>query len=118
MSRKRLRILVLDDDRSITDLLADLLEPLFAITVANSFDEGQAALAKRRYDIFLCDYLVDGVASTAFLTSVAARHPGLRRVLMSGSPLRDWREMLARGVVVAALAKPFTLDELCAVIAQ
>ena len=63
----------------------------------------------------IADALGGGV-STLFLETVAVRHPAVRRVLMSGSPHREWHSILDRGVVVATLAKPFDLNQLWAVI--
>jgi DNA-binding NtrC family response regulator len=115
MNSQRLHILVLDDDWSITNLLACLLEPEADVTTAHSFDEARAALAVgAAFDVLLCDYRVDGVASSAFLACVAACHPRLRRVLMTGSPLREWEVMLTLGVVAVALRKPFTIEQLSA----
>ncbi|MCU1278009.1 MAG: hypothetical protein JWM53_1555 [bacterium] len=116
MSGERLHILVLDDDPAIIELIEDVLGAECAITVANTIDEASAALEVGYYDILLCDLMTDGVVSTAFLDTVAARHPALRRVLMSGCPTHEWQGMLDRSVVVAALSKPFELTELWAVI--
>ena len=116
MRNECMRILVLDDDRAITGVIEDVLRPVCALTIANSFDEAAAALCMNHYDLFLCDYMIDGLPSTLFLEAVALRHPSLRCVLMTGSPRHEWNGMLVRGVVVAALSKPFDLNQLRAVI--
>jgi two-component system, cell cycle response regulator CpdR len=113
---ERLHILVLDDDPVITELIADVLGAECSVTVANTIDEASAALELGDYDLLLCDLMIDSVVSTAFLETVAARRPALRRVLISGSPNHEWQGMLERGVVVAALSKPFESNELWAVI--
>src|ERR1700744_4339856 len=117
MSGERLHILVLDDDPTITDLVEDVLGADCSITIANTIDDARAALEAGQYEVLLCDYVLDGASSTAFLESVAVHHPALRRVLMTGTSNAEWRDMLDRGVVVSALSKPFDLNQLWAVIA-
>lgn len=111
----RFHIMVVDDDPSITQTIEDILGLRCAacsVAVANSIDEASAELASGSPDTLLCDYMIDGVASTAFLETTAERFPALRRILMTGSPRREWQDLLSRGVVGAVLTKPFELSQL------
>ena len=112
----KLRVLILDDDPAITELLADLLASDCAVTIANQIDAAMAALDIDGTDLLLCDYRLDGAPSTGFLEAVALRYPTVRRVLMTGSPSREWQPILDRGLVVAALIKPFGLNQLWALL--
>jgi DNA-binding NtrC family response regulator len=119
MDGERLHIVVLDDDPDVTVLIEEGLGSICtgcAITVTNSIEDASAALEVGRNDVLLSDYRIGRGVSTEFLETMAVRHPELRRVLMSGSPSAEWQGMLDRGVVGAALAKPFDLNQLWAVL--
>jgi DNA-binding NtrC family response regulator len=114
MEDERLRVLVVDDDWTITGMLEDILGRTCSVEVAHSVGEARRALQERAFDVLFCDWILDDVPSRGFLGRVAADHPSLRRVLMTGSPGHEWRDLLDGGVVCSALAKPFDLGALWA----
>jgi DNA-binding NtrC family response regulator len=116
MKEQALQILVVDDESEITSALEAALGPDHCVVLAQTIDEARRVLQDWRFDLLLCDWLLAGVASRPFLEEVAARQPSLHRILMTGSPPREWQQLVDRGVVSSTLIKPFLLGELWAVI--
>jgi len=112
MGATRLHVLVVDDDPGITGLFADILGGSCDVLIAHDVAAARAAVARRPPDVLLCDYRLDGTTSAAFLAEVAATAPETRRVLVTGSPIGDWRGLAEDGLVVAVLRQPFELADL------
>jgi PAS domain S-box-containing protein len=113
------RVLVMDDDPAIRTLTANMLEFLgFEAEVA--VDGGQAveyyrrALSKGRpFDSVILDLIVPGgMGAKETVAQLSELHPGVHAILASGyaqdPAVTEYRENGFR----AAIAKPFTLEEL------
>jgi len=111
----RPRILVVEDDRQLSRMLADLLESEgYAVTLA--FD-GQRALHEgltRPYDVLLLDRGLPAIEGLDVLTRLRSRGVLTPALILSalGNPA-DRVEGLDRGAE-DYLAKPFDIDELLA----
>jgi len=116
MEEQALQILVVDDESGITSALEEALRPAHRVVLARTVDEARRAVQERRFDLLLCDWFLAGVPSRPFLEELAASQPSLLRVLMSGSPPREWQDLVDRGLVSSTLIKPFLLSELWALI--
>ena len=118
---KTFRILVLDDEASIRDFLARILQRSGYESVVAS--DGLTALEIVRNqppDAILCDHRMAGMSGTAFHDAVAELAPDLARrfAFMSGDVLNpELREFaIARGITL--LAKPFDIDTVARTVAQ
>ncbi len=108
-----LRVLVLDDERSIGMLLERWLRLSgYEPTVASSGDEAVRLVREIRFDAVLCDHRMAGMSGTEVFDAIVAERPELatRFVFMSGDAfnpeLRDFVEQRGIGL----LAKPFDRD--------
>ena len=109
-------ILVVDDDASVRATIAAALAALgYAVREAAS---GAAALALVRADVpslVILDYVMPGLDGAETARAIAAIDPDLPIVFSTGhSALRALRA--AAGEEVEVLEKPFTLDELDALL--
>ena len=105
------RVLLVDDQRTVTSLLTALLRQLgFEVVVAHDGDEAMRKLDAEAFDLLLCDIKMaptNGIVLTKRLRA-SEEHQSLTVILMTGD--RN------PGLVVAAkrvgandvLAKPFT----------
>jgi DNA-binding response OmpR family regulator len=116
----RARVLIVDDEVTITNALRRLLGHDHDVTVFNDPVEAMALVRSgHEFDVILCDLMMprlNGVQLHRELSEVApAQVPAL--VLMTGGSVpRDAVALIASGV--PSLCKPFGIDELRAVIAQ
>jgi DNA-binding response OmpR family regulator len=105
----RCSVLVVDDERFIVDLIADVLEDE-GFSVIRAFDGVQATKAIRRRlpDLVIADIMMPYLDGVTLAQSLQKRDPPIPVILMSAGR----REMPAFDGTF--LPKPFDLDELVA----
>jgi CheY-like chemotaxis protein len=113
------RVLVVDDDRSITLVLAQILAA-DGLEVDTAFD-GLAALdkvASKRFDLILSDLRMPRLDGLGLYHALSERHPAMARhvVFMSGDVLDREARTLVESSGVPMLMKPFDIGELRRVI--
>ena len=115
----RLRILVVDDEPTITRMVAMMLGPHgHDLTLASSGEEALARLDAGSFDLILSDLgLGDGMNGWDLLAQVRERANGTRFILSTGWGAQiDPAEVVARGGE-GLLAKPYRLADLLHAIA-
>ena len=121
------RILLLDDDRFMLDVLRDMLDALGGsgrFDVHAEFDARRALAALPRHapDFLICDLAMPEMDGIEFLQAAAARGFGGRVILLSGmdAGVRDAAGELARVLglhVAGTFRKPIALDQLRSAVA-
>jgi signal transduction histidine kinase len=114
-----LRILVVDDEPTITRMVAMMLSPHgHDLTLASSGEEALARLEADSFDLVLSDLgLGDGMNGWDVLDRVRERAPGTRFILSTGWGAQiDPADVVARGGE-GLLAKPYRLTDLLHAIA-
>lgn len=109
------RLLVVDDEPGIADLLRELLESAgYAVHTAASGAEALSLLERSPYDGVVSDLRMPDVDGAALWRSVAQRWPALsRRVLfVTGDTLSPAAERFVADTGCASLDKPFSRREL------
>ena len=108
--RPGVRVLVIDDDPSIRELLEVALSLRGArVMVTTEVDDARRLLARGEVDVALVDEsLGENASGAAFLLEMALIAPRVGRVLMTGAPSVDHVPTAARGIMVR---KPFLLDD-------
>ncbi len=107
-------VLLVEDDEGVRAVVRDLVESL-GYRVREAAD-GRAALARcaeggEAVAVVLTDWVMPGLGGEPFLRELAAHHPGLPVVVMSGYPKGEVPGGLARQVA-ARLEKPVRLAAL------
>jgi len=109
----RPRVLLVEDDMAVRELLADLLAAHgFEVSAAETAEQAEAQAAHESFDLLLSDIDLPGMSGARLAAALAARSPGLRLILMSGYP--DDGE-IARAQLqnkVTLLRKPFSTTTL------
>lgn len=111
--RAGLEVLVVDDDELVAATTGGMLEALghTALTVASAAAALAIVNSSRKLDLLLTDYAMPGTDGAELAAQVRALRPSLPITLVSGYV--HGSEELAP---YSRLAKPFSLDELAAVI--
>lgn len=107
-----LRVLIVDDEPAVLDLLTDIVDTLGH--EATAFADAQSALAEfraRPYDLVLTDLGMPGMTGWEFSRALRALDPGVTLAWITG-----WGEELSEdaarhGDADAVVAKPFTVDD-------
>lgn len=108
-------VLIVDDEAALIAPLAVSLGIFFDVESANSVEEAEIRLGTQTFAVIICDHLMPGEMGLDFLTRLKERHPGMKRILMTGyiNP-----ELIARSMQLAGLSacilKPMTPRELVA----
>jgi two-component system response regulator HydG len=110
-------VLVVDDDKSMCELLADgLSERGFTPTFRTSADEALALLATQDFDVIITDLRMPGLKGTDFCARCALNRPDTPVVLMTAFGNLETAVEAIRAGAYDYLKKPLELDELALVL--
>ena len=111
-------ILVVDDDAGVRATIARALAELgYAVTEAADAETAIALARERSLSLVILDYIMPGMDGAEAAREIAAIDPDLPIVFSTGhAALRALRA--AAGEDVRVLEKPFTLDELDALLRE
>ena len=115
-----LRILAIDDDAAIANMVAEVLGRRgHRVTVAHSADEGLARLEAEQFDLVISDLgLGAGVTGWDLADAVRQRWPKVRFALATGWGAGIDPEEARRRGVEAVLAKPFRSADLLRLVGE
>ena len=107
------KILVVDDDRSLCDLITDLLAGEgYAVSCAPDGLEALAAVERDPPDLIVTDVHMPRLDGRGLVARLAERRLGIPVILMSAAPRPPER------LGAAFVAKPFHLDHLVAAVGR
>jgi len=117
MTQKRSRILVVDVDELVSEMLGEVLADAgFDVFTASSVDEALDAVADSDIDVVLTDVNLKSSSGFELLEHLPERSPSTPAILVTAL-LDDETEDLARQLgAYAAVAKPFHNGDLIAVV--
>jgi DNA-binding NtrC family response regulator len=110
-----LRLLVVDDDPELLELWGVTFELDFDVRLVGSADDALAALAADSFDAVLTDLNMPERDGAWLLEQVRAKHPGVRRFLMSSNSRAQVAARVHEDVAAAFFQKPVDRE---AVVAQ
>jgi PAS domain S-box-containing protein len=111
---RHLRILLVDDDELIRDILPPMIEQLgHRVEIASSGLEALRRLdAGLEVDLVILDHNMPGMTGAETLPRLFQLRPTVRVLISTGFLDTDLKILLADFPAVATLQKPFSLDEL------
>ncbi len=113
------RILVIDDEESVREVLSDLLvEAGYTVQQAASGPQGLELCATERFDLVLTDLSMPGMSGWDVAAAVETRHPGTAIGLVTGWGEQVDPEQASRHHLKFVLAKPFLLDDVMSAVAD
>jgi len=107
------RILVVDDEPDIRDLLAEFLGGEgFEVTAVETGREAIEAFTATPYDAVLLDWSIPGIRAREVMSQIIEVRPGCRIFLMTGNVDEGQRLAGAQGPILGVFRKPFSLHNL------
>lgn len=105
------RILLLEDDESLLDVLRDVLEEEgFEVDTCAGSDKAIRLAREKDYDLMVADIRVDGIDGLSALSHVQSYRPTVDALVISGYADAHQAERTSRLGLGAVLKKPFDLD--------
>jgi len=113
VTSRRTRVLLVDDSRTMRGAVLGALEAAGFETVAVG-DVGEAldALAQRRFDVVLADYLLPGFSGLELLAAIKNAAPRTPLILYSGSMTEALAAEAQNSGVAAVLETPISVERL------
>ena len=86
MTSDLIRVLAVDDDRALLELLKTITEETgeFIVTAISNPSEAIEIAAKERFDVIVCDYSMPGIDGIGLLKIFRAKHPKSPLILFTG----------------------------------
>jgi len=109
---KKIRVLVLDDEPAITELLAEMLKLLgYDVSACLRPGEALALLKRESFDLVLSDFRMPEMNGKAFHGCVQGMNPALakRIVFLTGDTVTDETLMFLNATGNPHVSKPFQL---------
>ncbi|MGE5141691.1 MAG: response regulator [Rudaea sp.] len=109
---KRRRILVIDDDETILELVKDVLSPEYEIRTSGDATRGLERLEKEPFDLLVLDLGLPGLSGIDAILRIRGeeRHSNLPILVVSA--YTDLARLVGDSQVQSVLAKPFSIQRL------
>ncbi|MET0388187.1 MAG: response regulator [Polyangiales bacterium] len=118
---RRGRLLFIDDDRLVLNMLTRLFELEHEVMGAVSASEAQTIVAEQPpFDLIFCDLMMPNTSGMAFFEQLSRAAPELAEkvVFMTGGAFNPEAQRFLASVPNAHVSKPFDLDEVRALVAR
>lgn len=117
MSALPTRVLVIDDEKILRDLLSlAFVRRGCGVSTAEDGEKGLAAARAADFDVMICDVVMPGMDGLAVLEVLKRERPLIEVIMITGSPRPETAARSLELGAFAYLAKPFHLAELCALL--
>jgi DNA-binding NtrC family response regulator len=111
--RSGVRILVIDDDRTLREGCASVLNAEgYSVTISGRYEEAMDAFRRSRFDVVLVDLYMTPVSGLEILKSLLAARPETIVVMMTGNPSVNSSVEALRIGAWDYLPKPFSASHL------
>jgi len=112
--KNRAKILIVDDNRIIREVLRGLIrhdEQLQVVGVAANGESALEMIAQLKPDLVCCDILMPGLDGIAVLRAIHAAHPGTRVIVVSGESRPDIVSKALKAGASGFVVKPFNAEK-------
>ena len=104
------RILIVDDESLVRDLLSQVLSEKYDCMTANSSEEALFLIQKEEFNLILSDILMGGMSGIEMIPHVFESLPDAVILIISGNQTIDTAIEAIRGGAFDYIKKPFDLD--------
>jgi len=112
-------ILVVDDDDPVRVMISRLLRNQgYTVLMASQAAEARAVFETQLPDLVISDIVMPGESGIELRRAVAAEHPGLPFILISGFSAEGPAEFAARTRDTWFLQKPFAVEDFLALVEE
>jgi len=116
--RRHARVLVVDDDALVASAITRSLAPRHQVTAVRSGREALQLLARRAFDLVLCDLMMPDIGGMDLHAALAEKNPALlpRLAFVTGGAFTARAEAFLASVQNPVVRKPFSTAELYALV--
>jgi DNA-binding response OmpR family regulator/biotin operon repressor len=113
MKKKKINVLVVDDDRHTREALHDLLKREgFLVNTATNGKEGLELVEKGLFHLVVTDIMMPEMDGIELLKSIRTRKPNLGVILITAYATVDYAIQSMRNGALDFIKKPFDIDDL------
>jgi len=106
---KKARVLVIDDEPSVTDALRTILSDTgYEAVTAETAREGVELVRRQCFDLAIIDLKLPDISGLDVLAEMSAIRPGLAALLITAHDTDEIREAAASAGFASVLQKPFS----------
>lgn len=110
-------LLIVDDEKRMTDSLRDLLAPLgYQVTTANSGDHAIAELDQKSFPVVITDLRMQGTSGLDIIRHISERHPRTLVIVITGYASTESAIEAVRYHAFDYIRKPFEFEQIKSVI--
>jgi len=114
---RQVRILVVDDDPSVREVIRAMLESVgFSVQVAVNGRDAVSMLGSATYDLIMTDLVMPEQEGIATIKQIRQSHPNLKVIAMSGAFGGDYLRIAGYLGAHGTLAKPLKIETLLSTI--
>jgi DNA-binding NtrC family response regulator len=111
--RETIQILIVDDEHTLRESCASLLESEgYSVTVCGRGEDALEMVQRRTFDIMLLDLYMSGVSGMELLQAALQAHPQTLAVVMTGNPSVESSVAALRAGAWDYIPKPFSATHL------
>ncbi len=110
------KILIIDDDEQIRNLLKDLLQAEYRCIVAESAEEALNVLERSVFDLIISDISLSGISGLELVPRILERSPDTVVVMISGQQTIDFAIESMRAGAFDYVTKPLDLRQVQAAV--
>jgi DNA-binding response OmpR family regulator len=113
------KILVAEDDKAVSAFVTRALGHRgHEVRAVADGSAALAALGEESFELLLTDIVMPGLDGIALALKASKDHPKMRILLMTGFAHERQRAHNLEALIHRVIAKPFTLEEICAVVEE
>ena len=112
------RILIIDDDETILELLRDTLAPTYYVATAHDSLEAVELLMSERFDLMIIDLGMPVLDGVELIQKIRANSPFDKIPILVLSAYPELRSRLRGSDVQSSMAKPFSIEQLQRTVAK
>src|ERR1700722_14062271 len=113
------RVLVAEDNPAVREFIVrSLLSANYKITAVADGQQALDILAKEKFDVLVTDIVMPNLDGIALALKAVRLFPDLRIVMISGYAQERMRAHNLDALVHRIIAKPFSLEEICAALKE
>jgi signal transduction histidine kinase len=111
------RLLVIDDEKGLRDMLTYTLgRHGYAVTAAESGEQGLELARSQDFDVVVCDVMMPGIGGIETLRALKTLRPLTEVVMATGFATLETAVMAMKDGAYDYISKPFQLEEICALL--
>ena len=112
------RILIVDDDQRILQLLGDCFKHAYTVEIATNGGEALAIVRRQRPDLVLLDIMLPGMSGIHLLKQIKETDPTIAVVMMTGNDSAALAAEALQSGAASYVLKPFALHDLDRLVAD